>query len=311
MPLPASLFLETRGRSASLLDAMMMEEQQHHHQQQQDNSASMMHTMNDIHHDDDNGAPLCTPPITMTGFGDYGSSFHNTLGEAFSTSSSSLSTGSSLSSSAFSRDGNNSSSMVTGISNTRPFQSSSSSSSYPSNPRAHLLRRSSSSSTLGSIETGDEDDDLPSSSSPSKQSSILQQAWTSEDLERLQTIYEACVEEASFETPFSGPPPSQLLHAIAKACKKVYKLNWNHSITQTRTKTLQLAREVERRELNGETPLRSWADFEENGTGLGLGGGYGAAGIGLSLMARRASVEATPKPPGALGQGNDVEDTVS
>ena len=45
------------------------------------------------------------------------------------------------------------------------------------------------------------------------------------------------------ETPFIGTPPSQLLHAIARACKRVYKDEWRHSIAHTRTKALLIARE--------------------------------------------------------------------
>lgn len=45
------------------------------------------------------------------------------------------------------------------------------------------------------------------------------------------------------ETPFIGTPPSQLLHAIARACKRVYRDEWRHSIAHTRAKAFQLAKE--------------------------------------------------------------------
>lgn len=55
-------------------------------------------------------------------------------------------------------------------------------------------------------------------------------------------VYEQCVREASFDTPFSGAPPSQLLHTIARACKRVYKDEWTYSLHQTRIKVAELAK---------------------------------------------------------------------
>lgn len=105
------------------------------------------------------------------------------------------------------------------------------------------------------------------------------------------------MEEASFETPFSGPPPSQLLHAIAKACKRAYKEDWKYSITSTRLKANQIAKEKERLEKFGSSGNENWF-FK----------GFGGAGVAAS---RRPSVEATPKPPGHTSDGNEMEATVS
>ncbi|CAD6571516.1 MAG: hypothetical protein CYPHOPRED_004462 [Cyphobasidiales sp. Tagirdzhanova-0007] len=93
-----------------------------------------------------------------------------------------------------------------------------------------MLRRSSSTSTLGSID-GDEDQHQPE-----------EETWSEVDVAKLLVVYEQCVDEASFDTPFSGPPPSQLLHTIARACRRIYSDEWKHSVTQTRTKCLALIR---------------------------------------------------------------------
>ncbi|KAK9895027.1 hypothetical protein P389DRAFT_205109 [Cystobasidium minutum MCA 4210] len=244
MPLPASLFLQ-RGRSDSMMSTVEDEPQQQHSlrgddatvidqsaSQTSSSSSNMLQAGIEL---DASGAPMYTPPITMTAFDNqYGP--HGLLASAMS---------SSYGSSPFSGSSG--------------YNNASSMSSYPFNPRANLLRRTSSSSTLDNSEDEDE------------------VAWSAYDVERLTAVYEACVEEASFETPFSGPPPSQLLHAIAKACRRVYGTEWPHSITQTRIKALQIAKEKERLE-HGD-----WAAF-----------------------VRRPSVEATPKPPGSHGEETEA-----
>ena len=117
------------------------------------------------------------------------------------------------------------------------------------NPRARLLRRTSSTSTLGSISDVDDAEE---------------EEWTEDDVDKLRRasrnkclhtcvlpltsldlqIYDRCVDEAALETPFSGVPPSQLLHVIARACQRVYRDKWTHSVTATRLKALEIGREL-------------------------------------------------------------------
>lgn len=128
---------------------------------------------------------------------------------------------------------------------TPPIQMATAGFNILTNPRSRLLRRSSSVSTLGSIHDSEDE---------------LEIDWSTDDLEKLKTvsasyalraeranascqIYDRIVDEAMLETPFNGTPPSQLLHAIARACKRVYKDEWKHSIAHTRAKALVIARE--------------------------------------------------------------------
>lgn len=141
MPLPASLFLQ-RGRSDSMMSTVEDEPQQQHSlrgddatvidqsaSQTSSSSSNMLQAGIEL---DASGAPMYTPPITMTAFDNqYGP--HGLLASAMS---------SSYGSSPFSGSSG--------------YNNASSMSSYPFNPRANLLRRTSSSSTLDSSEDEDE-----------------------------------------------------------------------------------------------------------------------------------------------------------
>lgn len=65
------------------------------------------------------------------------------------------------------------------------------------------------------------------------------------------------MEEAALETPFSGVPPSQLLHNIARACRRIYRDDWVHSIAATRTRALALAREKEAASRQGASHIEA------------------------------------------------------
>lgn len=130
MPLPASLFLQ-RGRSDSMMNLVDENATGAPSPSPTAITHSMLHAQNsgtDIELDA-NGAPMYTPPITMTAFdSSYGP--HGLLASAMSCSDQPLFTHS-----------------TGGHSNA---------SSYPFNPRRNLLRRTSSSSTLDSSEDEEE-----------------------------------------------------------------------------------------------------------------------------------------------------------
>lgn len=159
MPLPASLFLQ-RGRSDSMMNMLDSEDAT------SPVSATPLHApmppsdlgllqAPDTHIEvDKNGAPLSTPPITMTAFdSQYGP--YGLLASAMSCSDEEPQT----------RLHHNASTFSTANANTN-----NASSRYPFNPRANLLRRTSSSSTLDSSEDEEE------------------VAWSQHDIERLTAV---------------------------------------------------------------------------------------------------------------------------